>query len=64
MAQAFYRDGLGLLHGLEVVIPNYAARGIVHQVILGCTAVRLLFAVGDAGVPLFDTTALHARAAA
>jgi aspartate racemase len=33
MEQAFYRDRLSALHGLEVVIPNDAERGMVHQVI-------------------------------
>jgi aspartate racemase len=35
-----------------------------QAVILGCTENSLLVAQGDAGVPLFDTTAIHARAAA
>lgn len=35
-----------------------------QAVILGCTEISLLVAQADAGVPLFDTTALHARAAA
>ncbi len=35
-----------------------------QAVILGCTEISLLVAQGDAGVPLFDTTAIHARAAA
>ena len=33
-------------------------------VILGCTEIALLVGPDDASVPLFDTTALHARAAA
>ena len=33
-------------------------------VILGCTEIGLLLGPDDAAVPLFDTTALHARAAA
>jgi aspartate racemase len=36
------------------------AQGIV----LGCTEISLLVGPGDASVPTFDTTALHARAAA
>jgi aspartate racemase len=31
--------------------------------ILGCTEIALLVDAGDAGVPLFDTTDMHARAA-
>lgn len=33
-------------------------------IILGCTEIALLVGPDDAPVPLFDTTALHARAAA
>lgn len=33
-------------------------------IILGCTEIALLVGLDDAPVPLFDTTALHARAAA
>ena len=33
-------------------------------IILGCTEISLLVGQADASVPLFDTTALHARAAA
>ena len=33
-------------------------------VILGCTEIGLLLKDGDVPAPLFDTTALHARAAA
>ena len=33
-------------------------------IILGCTEIELLIGPNDAPVPLFDTTALHARAAA
>ena len=35
-----------------------------QAIILGCTEITLLVAAGDASVPLFDTTALHASAAA
>ena len=35
-----------------------------EAVILGCTEITLLVDANDAAVPLFDTTALHARAAA
>lgn len=40
-----------------------AARG-AEAIILGCTEISLLVAAGDAPIELFDTTALHARAAA
>jgi len=33
-------------------------------VILGCTEIGLLVSEGDAPVPLFDTTRIHAEAAA
>ena len=33
-------------------------------IILGCTEIMLLVASGDASVPLFDTTSIHARSAA
>jgi aspartate racemase len=97
MEQAFYKDRLRDLHGLDVIVPEAAERDIVHRVIydelcvgnivddsrdhfrrviaalvergaqaiiLGCTEISLLIAPGDAAVPLFDTTAIHARAAA
>lgn len=35
-----------------------------QAIILGCTEIGLLVGPGDASVPLFDTTALHAQAAA
>lgn len=35
-----------------------------EAIILGCTEISLLVDASDAPVPLFDTTALHARAAA
>ncbi|MQA41554.1 aspartate/glutamate racemase family protein [Rugamonas aquatica] len=42
--------------------------GLVEQgaqaIILGCTEISLLVAQRDAAVPLFDTTAIHARKAA
>jgi aspartate racemase len=40
-----------------------AAQG-AEAIILGCTEISLLVGPQDARVPLFDTTALHARAAA
>lgn len=35
-----------------------------QAIILGCTEISLLVGQDDAGVPLFDTTAIHARSAA
>ncbi len=35
-----------------------------QAIILGCTEISLLIGQDDAGVPLFDTTAIHAREAA
>jgi aspartate racemase len=45
------------------VIDSLAAAG-AECVVLGCTEIGLLIRPGDTPVPLFDTTALHARAAA
>jgi aspartate racemase len=39
-------------------------RSGAEAIILGCTEIALLVASEDASVPLFDTTRLHARAAA
>jgi aspartate racemase len=97
MEQAFYKDRLQEMHGLQVLTPNAADRETVHHIIyhelclgsvqepsrqayrrimadlvaqgaqaiiLGCTEISLLVGPGDAAVPLFDTTALHAREAA
>jgi len=97
MEQAFYKDRLRALHGLDVIVPEPAERDIVHRIIyeelclgdvvdasrdayrrviaalvergaqaiiLGCTEISLLIAQSDAAVPLFDTTAIHARKAA
>ncbi|MEG0184204.1 MAG: aspartate/glutamate racemase family protein [Stenotrophomonas sp.] len=44
------------------VIERLVARG-AEAVILGCTEIMLLVRAEDSPVPLFDTTALHARAA-
>jgi amino-acid racemase len=44
-------------------IERLVARG-AEGVILGCTEISLLVEPDDAAVPLFDTTALHAEAAA
>ena len=45
------------------VMAELVARG-AQAIILGCTEISLLVGEQDAAVPLFDTTALHARAAA
>ena len=47
----------------RAVMDSLVARG-AQGIILGCTEIGLLVGEGDASVPLFDTTALHARAAA
>jgi aspartate racemase len=45
------------------IIRDLARRG-AGGVILGCTEIPLLVQAGDTEVPLLDTTALHAQAAA
>ena len=45
------------------IIAGLQARG-AEAVILGCTEIMLLVGPDDADIPMFDTTALHARAAA
>lgn len=45
------------------VADSLARRG-AEGVILGCTEIPLLLRQEDAAIPLFDTTAIHARAAA
>ncbi|ENO90255.1 aspartate/glutamate racemase family protein [Thauera linaloolentis] len=45
------------------VMQGLAERG-AQGIILGCTEISMLVSEQDAGVPLFDTTALHAAAAA
>jgi aspartate racemase len=45
------------------IIEQLAGAG-AEAIILGCTEISLLIGPGDTGVPLIDTTALHARAAA
>lgn len=96
MEQDFYKARLAA-QDIEVIIPDQAGRGLVHQVIyeelcrgqinpasrlayqqiiadlvaqgaegviLGCTEIGLLVQPENAAVPLFDTTAIHARTAA
>jgi len=45
------------------VMAQLAAQG-AQAIILGCTEIALLVDQGDADVPLFDTTGIHARKAA
>jgi aspartate racemase len=45
------------------IMDNLAAQG-AQAIILGCTEISLLVNQQDAKVPLFDTTAIHAHAAA
>ena len=52
-SRAEYRRIMGVL----------ASQG-AQAIILGCTEISLLVGQEDAAVPLFDTTAIHARAAA
>ena len=96
MEEDFYKGRLKEKYGLDVIIPNEAARQVVHKVIfkelclgkikdssreqlkmimkslvdngaqgiiLGCTELPLLIKQEDYPVPLFDTTAIHAKAA-
>ncbi len=48
--------------GFVAIIKKLAERG-AEGVILGCTEIPLLVSEVDAGLPLFDTTAIHAEAA-
>jgi aspartate racemase len=48
--------------GYLAIIQKLAARG-AEGVILGCTEIPLLVNEAEAGLPLFDTTTLHAEAA-
>ena len=45
------------------IIESLVAQG-AQAIILGCTEISLLISQADASVPLFDTTAMHAQAAA
>lgn len=45
------------------IMADMAAQG-AEAIILGCTEISLLVGPQDADVPLFDTTAIHARVAA
>jgi aspartate racemase len=44
------------------IMARLAERG-AEAILLGCTEIDLLVGPDDASVPVFDTTALHARAA-
>ncbi len=48
--------------GFVAIIKKLAERG-AEGVILGCTEIPLLVNEADAGIPLFDTTVIHAEAA-
>jgi len=60
-----------LVHGVVRDDSRAAYRGVVDRlvasgaesIILGCTEITMLISAGDSSVPVFDTTALHARAA-
>ncbi|HKT27200.1 aspartate/glutamate racemase family protein [Dyella sp.] len=45
------------------IMAELVARG-AQAIILGCTEISMLVSARDAAVPLFDTTAIHARKAA
>lgn len=45
------------------IMAELVARG-AEAIILGCTEIAMLVGANDASVPLFDTTAIHARKAA
>lgn len=45
------------------IMQTLASQG-AQAIILGCTEISLLVDQQDSGIPLFDTTAIHARAAA
>jgi len=45
------------------VITDLAAQG-AEAIILGCTEISLLISQSDSALPLFDTTAIHAKSAA
>lgn len=47
----------------RAIMAELVAQG-AQAIILGCTEISLLVGAADATVPLFDTTAIHARSAA
>ena len=50
-------------HDIERLMQALVAQG-AQAIILGCTQLSALIGPADASVPLFDTTAIHARKAA
>lgn len=50
-------------HVYRRIMQSLVAQG-AQAIILGCTEISLLVSQDDAGVPLFDTAAMHAQAAA
>jgi aspartate racemase len=44
---------------LRILVQRLASRG-AQGVVLGCTELPLILSPSDVGLPLFDTTALHA----
>ena len=60
-----------LVHGIVTAASRAEYRAVIERlvaagadsVILGCTEITMLIGPDDSPVPLFDTTALHARAA-
>ena len=75
MERTFYHETLAR-RGIAVLVPDAEDRAYVNDVIygqlaahgaegviLGCTEIPLLVGEADAGMPLFDSTILHAEAA-
>jgi len=60
LARGVIRD---ISRGAYVKIIDALARRGAEGIILGCTEIPLLVKPADSPLPLFDTTALHARAA-
>ncbi|PLY38774.1 hypothetical protein [Pectobacterium aquaticum] len=54
----YVKSQLGGLHSAN------KGKEVVNRIILGCTEIPLLISAQDAEVPLFDTSRLHAIAAA
>ena len=48
----------------QQIIARMQRKNGCDAVVLGCTEIPLLVSTGDTALPLFDTTALHARFAA
>lgn len=49
---------------LQVIVADLALQHGAQGVILGCTELSLILGAADLGLPVFDTTTLHALAAA